>query len=99
MAKDFKQNTHDALAKKADQQQTEPETKPKRKVGRPKTKDVKGTCKNINVAVPIDLLDKWEEIKAVHGSNLTAYVIKLIRRDMDINYEQYKQLADNLKNL
>lgn len=99
MAKDFKQNTYGALAKKADQQQATPETKPKRKVGRPKTKDVKGTCKNINVAVPTELLDKWDEVKTVHGSNLTAYVIKLIQRDMDTNYEQYKQLADNLKNL
>lgn len=99
MAKDFKQNTYGALAKKTDQQQALPETKPKRKVGRPKTKDVKGTCKNINVAVPTELLDKWEEVKTVHGSNLTAYVIKLIQRDMDTNYEQYKQLADNLKNL
>ena len=43
-----------------------------KKVGRPKTKDVKNTCKNINVAVPITLLDKWEEIKIVHGNNLTA---------------------------
>lgn len=74
-------------------------TKPKRKVGRPKTKDVKGTCKNINVAVPIDLLDKWEDIKIVHKSNLTEYITKLIERDMTANYETYKSLADSLKNL
>lgn len=71
----------------------------KKKVGRPKTKDVKGTCKNINVAVPIVLLDKWEEVKIVHGSNLTEYITKLIERDMDSNYEHYKDIADSLKNI
>ena len=75
------------------------EPKTKRKVGRPKTKDVKGTCKNINVAVPITLLDKWEEVKIVHGSNLTEYITKLIERDMDSNYEHYKEIADSLKNI
>lgn len=83
--------------------QKEPEikkpTSEKKKVGRPKTKDVKGTCKNINVAVPIVLLDKWEEVKIVHGSNLTEYITKLIEKDMDSNYEKYKSIADSLKNI
>lgn len=86
--------------------QTEPKPKQEKsqlkqnqKVGRPKTKDVKNTCKNINVAVPITLLDKWEEIKIVHSSNLTAYITKLIEKDMDANYERYKDIADSLNNI
>lgn len=86
--------------------QTEPEPKQekphstqKRKVGRPKTKDIKNTCKNINVAVPITLLDKWEDIKIVHGSNLTEYITKLIEKDMNANYEHYKDITDSLKNI
>lgn len=79
--------------------QEKPPEKPKRKAGRPKTKDIKNTCKNINVAVPITLLDKWEDIKIVHGSNLTGYIIKLIERDMDANYGHYKDIADSLKNI
>ena len=71
----------------------------KKKVGRPVKKDVKNTCRNINVAIPIVLLDKWEEIKVVHGSNLTEYITKLIERDMDSNYEHYKNIADSLKNI
>lgn len=74
-------------------------TTEKKKVGRPKTKDVKGTCKNINVAVPIVLLDKWEDVKIVHGSNLTEYITKLIERDMESNYDNYKHIADSLKNI
>lgn len=76
-----------------------PPAKQKRKAGRPKTKDVKNTCKNINVAVPVTLLDKWENIKIVHGSNLTAYITKLIEKDMNANYEHYKDIADSLKNI
>ena len=51
------------------------------------------------MAVPITLLDKWEEIKSVHGRNLTAYITKLIEKDMDANYERYKEIADSLKNI
>lgn len=97
-----KNNTHAS----AEPKQTEPELKQektqttqKRKVGRPKTKDIKNTCKNINVAVPITLLDKWEDIKIVHGSNLTEYITKLIEKDMNVNYEHYKDIADSLKNI
>lgn len=79
--------------------QEKPQTTQKRKVGRPKTKDIKNTCKNINVAVPITLLDKWEDIKIVHGNNLTEYITKLIEKDMNANYEHYKNLADSLKNI
>ncbi len=71
----------------------------KRKAGRPKTRDVKHTCKNINVAVPITLLNQWEDIKIVHGSNLTGYITKLIEKDMNANYARYKDIADSLKNI
>lgn len=82
-----------------EQKQEKPQTTQKRKVGRPKTKDIKNTCKNINVAVPITLLDKWEDIKIVHCSNLTEYITKLIEKDMNANYEHYKDIADSLKNI
>lgn len=82
-----------------EQKQEKPQNTQKRKVGRPKTKDIKNTCKNINVAVPITLLDKWEDIKIVHGSNLTEYITKLIEKDMNANYEHYKDIADSLKNI
>ncbi len=80
-------------------EQEKPQAKKKRKAGRPKTKDIKNTCKNINAAVPITLLDKWEDIKIVHGSNLTEYITKLIEKDMNANYEHYKDIADSLKNI
>lgn len=82
-----------------EQKQEKPQTTQKRKAGRPKTKDIKNTCKNINVAVPITLLDKWENIKIVHGSNLTEYITKLIEKDMNANYEYYSNIANSLKNI
>lgn len=82
-----------------EQKQEKPQTTQKRKVGRPKTKDIKNTCKNINVAVPITLLDKWEDIKIVHGNNLTQYITKLIEKDMNANYEHYNNIANSLKNI
>lgn len=75
------------------------QVKQKRKVGRPKIKDIKNTCKNINVAVPITLLNKWEEIKRVHNRNLTKYITKLIEKDMDENYDNYKKIINSLNNI
>lgn len=105
-----KQNTNEKLAgvkpaedtKNNDMAAGEPEhiePEHKRKAGRPTTKNVKNTCRNINVAVPITLLDKWDKVKIVHGNNLTAYVVKLFQKDMDINYDHYKELSDSLKNI
>lgn len=98
--KNFKKNTPLNNLTASSNQDTESVSTPiKRKVGRPKTKDVKGTCRNINIAVPITLLNQWEEVKRVHGSNLTAYVTKLIEKDMETNYEKYKAAADILENM
>lgn len=82
-----------------EQKQVKQQTTQKRKVGRPKTRDVRNTCRNINVAVPIDLLDKWDEVKLVHGNNLTGYITKLLERDMENNYERYKDILNNLNNI
>lgn len=97
-----KNNAHDEIKPKQtelEQKQENPQNTQKRKAGRPKTKDIKNTCKNINVAVPITLLDKWENIKIVHGSNLTEYITKLIEKDMNANYEHYNDIANSLKNI
>lgn len=68
----------------------------KKKPGRPKTKDVKNTCKFVNVAVPTELLEKWDDIKVVHGSNLTDYITMLLKIDLEANYDNYKALAESL---
>lgn len=94
-----KNNAHDEIKPNQTELEQKQENPQKRKAGRPKTKDIKNTCKNINVAVPITLLDKWENIKIVHGSNLTEYITKLIEKDMNANYEHYNDIANSLKNI
>lgn len=77
----------------------EPSKPTKRKPGRPTTKDVKNTCRNVNVALPVDLLDRWDAIKAVHGSNLTAYITSLIKKDMDANFDKYINIINAINNI
>lgn len=86
-------------ADKTDEATNEKPEKEKGKPGRKPTKDVKNTCRNINVAIPNELLDKWNEIKKAKGNNLTQYVTDLIQKDMDENYKKYKQAVDILNNL
>lgn len=70
----------------------------KKRPGRPKTRDVKNKCRNINVAVPVEVLEQWEDVKAaVMGGNLTAYITKLMEKDMTANYDRYKKIADEIK--
>lgn len=66
-------------------------TSEKKKVGRPKTIEV--PRRNINIAVPIYLLDKYDEVKKALGGNQTAYIVNLIEKDMKENYEKYKDIA------
>lgn len=87
MGKNFKKNPlNNFTATPAPQ----PEA-PKRRVGRPKTIDV--PRRNINIAVPTSLLDKYEEVKKALGGNQTAYIVNLIERDMNENYQKYKDIA------
>lgn len=66
-------------------------TSEKKKVGRPKTIEV--PRRNINIAVPIYLLDKYDEVKKALGGNQTAYIVNLIEKDMNENYQKYKEIA------
>lgn len=68
------------------------ETKPKKKVGRPKTKTE--DCKAINIAVPLSVLEKMEVAKVMYRDNLTLYVNRIIEKDLEANYDKYKQFAD-----
>lgn len=90
MSKSFKDNT-------PFEKMTVDMEKPKRKVGRPAT--ITEERRKINVAVPTELLDKWNKVKIVHGNNLTGYITKLIEKDMDANYNKYLTKANDLKDL
>lgn len=66
----------------------EEEEKPKKKVGRPKSKP-EGNYKTINIAVHEDKMPKIEIAKLKHGNNLTQYINDLIDQDLATNYEKY----------
>lgn len=70
------------------------EPKEKRKVGRPKTKTE--DTKTINIAVPVSVLEKLDTVKVCYGNNLTQYINKLIEKDIEANYDNYKHIADSL---
>lgn len=107
MAKSFKNNTPidklsgatpvtpvipDEELKAAVEPKKEPKTK--RKVGRPKTKTEE--TKTINIAVPVSVLEKLDTVKVCYGNNLTQYINKLIEKDIEANYDNYKHIADSL---
>ena len=70
-------------------------TKPQKKPGRPKT--IMKERKTISARIPVDLLDKWEEVKLLKGDNFTEYLESLIQKDMDENYERLKKLKELIK--
>jgi hypothetical protein len=96
---DVKPETKVEAPKEATTESKETKAKSKGKAGRKVTKDVKNTCTNINVAIPNELYDKWKEIKTARGNNLTQYVTDLIQKDMDENYDKYKQIISMLNDL
>ena len=71
----------------------------KKKPGRPVTKNIKENYKTINVAMPIELLEKWKEVKRACGGNMTDYITKLVEKDMEANYEAYKEIINTLNNM
>ena len=100
MAKDFTAN----LKKKPEDVKVnntetieQQDTTPARKPGRPKKILIER--QNINVKIPKELLEKWDQIKIVHSSNLTLYITKLIEKDLNENFEKYKKIVDSLNNL
>lgn len=85
MAKDFKSNL--PLNKFA----SAAAEKPKKKVGRPVSIDIKGAYKSINVAVPKDKLELVNEYAlAARKTNLTEYIRILISNDLEKNLDKYK---------
>lgn len=99
MSKSFKDSPFDKFNNIEPKQKSEPKKdntsdKPK-KVGRPKTKQ--GEYKTINIAVPVEFLDKLKDVKEVYQNNLTLYINKLIEKDLEANYDKYLEIVDNLK--
>lgn len=68
----------------------------KKKSGRPKKK--KEPDQLISLAIPKSVYAKAMIAKGLHGS-FTAYIINLIVRDFDSNYELYKNMMSSSNNI
>lgn len=78
-----------------------PEEKPvKKKAGRrptdPDGRKKKEYTKNVNVAIHLDTFAKMEIAKAKYGNNITKYINTLVEKDLEANYETYKNIYDIL---
>ena len=63
---------------------------PKKKRGRPKTKT--DPERTINIAIPVEVLEKMDIAKVCYGNNLTAYVNAVIKADLQANFEKYSSI-------
>ena len=59
--------------------------------GRPKTAP---PCHKKQIAIPDDLLNRYDQIKDGLGNNLTAYLVELMRVDLEKNFDNYRAIQD-----
>ena len=59
--------------------------------GRPRTAP---PCHKKQIAIPDELLEKYDQIKDGLGNNLTAYLVELMRVDLEKNFDNYKAIQD-----
>ena len=68
----------------------------KNKGGRPKTRTE--AVKIANIAIPLSVYnDMTAHALAVYDNNLTGYINTLIKRDLDANLDNYKQVSAFMK--
>lgn len=102
--KDFKSKMkNDPRAVKKVEPTTEvkaPEEQEKKKVGRkpldPDGRKKKEYTKTINIAIPLETLEKVNIAKLKYGDNLTKYINALIEKDLEVNFEAYQTIYDML---
>ena len=66
-----------------------------KKVGRPS----RGEVKKITLAVPAEMLDDIETAATFFKGNKTAYINTLIKRDLEINLEKYKDIKKMMEQI
>lgn len=76
---------------KSNEQPAAAESTDKKGKGRPKTAP---PCHKKQIAIPDELLDRYDQIKDGLGNNLTAYLVELMRVDLEKNFDNYKAIQD-----
>lgn len=76
------------------------EVSQKKTVGRPPLdpdgKKKKEYTKTVNIAIPLDTLEKIQIAKVKYSDNLTKYINALIEKDLEDNFETYKTIYNML---
>lgn len=72
----------------------------KKAVGRPPIDPDKGKkkeyTKTVNIAIPLDTLERMQIAKARYNNNLTEYINKLIEKDLAENFDKYQEIYNML---
>lgn len=66
----------------------------KKKMGRPNKG--KSTGKRVNFVLSEEVYNKYLEVEAAFGYNFTQFAKKAIERDLNNNFETYKEMAKKI---
>lgn len=95
MSKKFDQNPNDVRAKAVGHTESAPEaSKEKKKMGRPNKG--KSTGKRVNFVLSEEIYAKYLEVEAAFGYNFTQFAKQAIEKDLDNNFEFYKEIAQKI---
>lgn len=72
----------------------------KKRAGRKPLNPEKGNkkeyTKTVNIAIPLDTLERMQIAKARYNNNLTEYINKLIEKDLAENFDKYQEIYNML---
>lgn len=100
MSKKFDQNPNDVRAKAAGHTESTPEASiskkntEKKKIGRPNKG--KSTGKRVNFVLSEEVYAKYQEVEAAFGYNFTQFAKQAIEKDLNNNFNFYKEMAQKM---
>ena len=97
MTKKFNQNPNDVRAKAAGYAEPvseAPKNTEKKKIGRPNKG--KSAGKRVNFVLSEEVYAKYQEVEAAFGYNFTQFAKQAIEKDLNNNFNFYKEMAQKM---